>query len=1284
MKRFDLLNDPLAPGAAVIEASAGTGKTFTLAGLVLRLLLEPDGENPPPGIGQILVVTYTNAATDELRDRIRRRLRDAAEALERGDSADPLEAELLRRTADPDARQLARRRLQDALTLFDQAAIFTIHGFCQRVLSDRAFETDGLFDTELAADDSARLREVAVAFVREQLAQASPALVAAGLSHWLTPEALLEVARIVQPHAEFSVIPEPGETAERDLVAAHAALVALWRERKGAILAQFGGGRANPTFNADYNRDEFAAAVASVMTRLEQGETWTDEVAKVLDQLRVEKAQETVSKRAKQPADFTFFQAVQAVLDARDRGRQACRARFARELPERLAAAQRRAKTQSFDALLRRTAEALAGPAGPDLTAALRRSYRAALIDEFQDTDPLQWRIFRQVFAGTSAGHRLRLIGDPKQAIYGFRGADVATYLAARAAVPAEGRSTLGTNWRSEAGLVAAVNRLFERHPQPFAHPHIAFDPVVAGGLADRAPLHDPRSGAPFHLWLLGDEADAKALSQETAAEQARAAILAEIERLLHDPEVRLGDRRLRPRDIAVLVPTNHHALTFQEALRARGIPSVVQAAESVFTSAEVGVVADLLAALDAPSNPGRLRRVLVSPALGFTLADLARLDADAGFAAKVAQRFAGHVRRWETRGFAAMFRGWLETEGIRERLMARPDGERRLTNLLHLGELLQAAERDGRTGSALSRWLAEQQQAAAKAAEETEMRLESDESAVRLVTVHKSKGLEYPVVFCAFLWRGVEPSKNRQDEPLVIRREGAETLVDLAGFAGSKHRAEFLRGALQEQLRLLYVALTRARNRCYLLTGAVKGFESSALGWLLHARAGETPEQVCARLAAATRADLRTELKTLAIGSADIETAPAPVELVTLASEPTAGVGRSVSEDNSLSPGERDRVRAGVPPISESGSAEVSSSRPHPGPLPPGEGESEVSHARDAGVATESTSGKNPASHTIALVTALPCPAEAAPGWREAAAELAGPRRYTRTPFPRWGIQSFSGLTANVPDEAPDHDALATPAAVVEAAEPEDEFARLPRGTGFGTCVHEVFEQIDFTAEPERWQPVVEAALRKHQLADTAVGPLLRLLEQVLTTPLESAGEPFRLREISSGQRLTELEFFLPLHGFTVSSLRRVFDRHAVPAPEWPDRLGALGFEEGDGFLHGYVDLIFEHAGRFHLVDWKTNWLGPTAAAYVPDTVARAMRGGFYVLQYHLYAVALRRYLRLRRPGVEFAEQWGGVHYAFVRGADARRPQQGWFRHCPETALLDELEAALTGRESR
>lgn len=1193
MKRFDLLHDPLLPGAAVIEASAGTGKTYTLAGLVVRLLLESDGDRPPPGIGQLLVVTYTNAATDELRDRIRRRLRDAAEALERGASNDPLEAELLRRTEEPAARETALGRLRDALTLFDQAAIFTIHGFCQRVLSDRAFETDGLFDTELAADDSARLREVAVAFVREQLAAAGPELIAAGFAQLVPVESLLTIARTVQPHAEFSVIPEPDENATQKLVAAHAALLALWRERKTAILGQFGGGRDNPTFNADYNKAEFAAEVESVMTRLERAETWTDDMAKVLTKLSLSAAEDKVRKKTKQPADFTFFRAVQAVLDARLALQRSLWGRFARELQARLDAAQKRAKAQSFDALLRRTAEALAGPAGAALTAALRQTYRAALIDEFQDTDPLQWRIFRDVFAETPGGHRLRLIGDPKQAIYGFRGADVATYLAARESVAAEGRATLGTNWRSESGLVTAVNRIFQRLPQPFAHPGIVFDPVASGGLADRQPLKDPHVPAHLQLWLLGSEADDQPLSQEAAGAQARGAILAEIERLLHDPDVRLGDRRLHPRDVAVLVPTNYQALEFQSALRDRGIPSVVQAAESVFAAEEAGVLADLLAALESPANPGRLRRLLASPALGFTLADLTRLDTEPEFAAEVARRFAQHVRLWETRGFAVMFRGWLEAEGIRERLMVRPDGERRLTNLLHLGELLHAAEREGRTGSALGRWLAEQRQADAKASEETEMRLESDESAVRLVTVHKSKGLEYPVVFCAFLWRSVEPTKNRAQEPLVIRRSEGGPLVDLAGFDGSAQREEFLTGALQEHLRLLYVALTRARNRCYLLTGAVKGLESSALGWLLHGRAGETPTACRERLKAVTWSGLRAELEALVAGSAA----------------------------------------------------------------------------------------------SISLSKKLPELAAVAPGWRESAGNLSGPRHYTRPAFPRWGIQSFSGLTANVSEEAPDHDAVelpATPTGPDAEAGAADEFARLPRGTGFGTCLHEVFEQIDFAAEPETWKTTAEAVLRQHQLGDTTAEPVLRLLQEVVETPLADAGGTFRLREIAVDQRLNELEFFLPLRGFTVGGLRRVFERHGGPMPEWPARLGALGFEESDGFLHGYVDLIFEHAGRFHLVDWKTNWLGNAAAAYTPETVARAMRSGFYVLQYHLYAVALRRYLRLRRPGSAFTELWGGVHYAFVRGADAQRPEQGWFRDRPDESLLDDLERALTGGERR
>ncbi len=1190
MNRFELLTDPLAPGVAVIEASAGTGKTFALAGLVLRLLLEPDGAAPPPGIDQLLVVTYTNAATDELRERIRARLRSAADALEQGAADDALELSLLERFAGAAERTQARQRLQDALTLFDQAAIFTIHGFCQRVLRDRAFETDSLFDAELAADDSDRLREVAFGFIRQQLSAAEPGLVASGLAQLLTPELLLATARAVQPHTEFTVSPEPGESTADRLVAARTALLEFWRTHRAEVGALFGGGRANPTFKADFNKDSFVAEVEALRERLERGESWTADTAKLLDALSLAEAHAAVLAKPKQAPNFAFFEAVQAVLDARQSLGRELQARFALELHARLATAQQLAKTQSFDELLRRTDAALAGGSGPELVATLRRTYRAALIDEFQDTDPLQWRIFDRLFTDSGAGHRLRLIGDPKQAIYGFRGADVATYLAAREAVPPGARTTLGTNWRSEAKLVAAVNHLFGTHPRPFANPRIEFAPVAAAGQAEAHALRDPAATAPLQLWLLGQGDDDKTVAKEPAGELARAAIVAEIERLLGDPNVTLGGARVRPRDIAILVPVNRDARQLQDALRQRGIPSVLQAAESVFASDEVATVESLLDALESPHSPSLLLRLLATPALGFMLADFARLDTDADFAAQVAEAFARHVQNWQRRGFAAAFRGWLEGEGVRARLMARPDGERRLTNLLHLGELLHAAEQAGHTGTALSRWLADQKSADAQAADVTEMRLESDASAVRLVTIHKSKGLEYPIVFCAFLWRGVEPSKNRERDPLVIRRATGGPLVDLAGYRDSTHREAYAADMLQEHLRLLYVALTRARNRCYLLTGPISGLESSALGWLLHARspAAEVPD-----LAA-----LRTRLQELPLSAM------------------------------------REELQA---------------------------------------IADQS-------GGTIALADTLPDLAPQGGGWAEASATLAGPREFHRGGFDRWAIQSYSGLIAGAADEAPDHDAVELAAEPAEAEE-FDEFARLPRGKTLGTCLHEVFEQIDFTAARDAWTPLVESSLRRHQLpVELWREPTLRLLERVTTAPLAAAGDTFRLRDIPPAQRINELEFFLPLRGFNVSSLQQAFVRHAVDVPvaDWPTRVADLGFEASDGFLHGYVDAIVEHAGRYYLLDWKTNWLGPTAAAYTPATVNRAMRGGFYVLQYHLYAVALRRYLRLRRPEADFGAAWGGVFYAFLRGIDPAQPGQGWFFHRPGDALLDELERAL------
>jgi exodeoxyribonuclease V beta subunit len=288
--------------------------------------------------------------------------------------------------------------------------------------------------------------------------------------------------------------------------------------------------------------------------------------------------------------------------------------------------------------------------------------------------------------------------------------------------------------------------------------------------------------------------------------------------------------------------------------------------------------------------------------------------------------------------------------------------------------------------------------------------------------------------------------------------------------------------------------------------------------------------------------------------------------------------------------------------------------------------------------------------------------------------------RVFGRGGFDAWGIQSYSGLVAGAAEEAPDRDAVELTAEAMDEGE-EDEFSRLPRGTALGTCVHEVLENIDFTASPDSWADTVAGKLSAHRL-DPALwsATVSRMVERVLTTKLPSPDGGFALESVPSARRINELEFFLPTKRFNVAALQRAFARHAakLPVKDWPARVGDLGFRESDGFLHGYVDAVIEHGGRFYLLDWKTNRLGPNAGAYDAATVGRAMRGGFYVLQYHLYAVALRRFLGLRMKGVDFAAMWGGVFYSFLRGVDPAVPAQGWFFDRPDVALLDDLERAL------
>ena len=546
------------------------------------------------------------------------------------------------------------------------------------------------------------------------------------------------------------------------------------------------------------------------------------------------------------------------------------------------------ANTQSFDDLLHRLDEALAGPAGAALAERIRGRFHAVLIDEFQDTDPVQYRIFERLYRGGEGG--LFLIGDPKQAIYAFRGADVFTYMQAKrdAAKPVY---TLDTNRRSGPRLLAAINSVFAlgEDRAPFVFDEIPFTPMRPAPDAADALGGAAAGRPPLQILFVPRPSGERPINKGWADDNLPRLVAAEIARFLACGATIEG-REVDPGDIAVLCRKNKQAARVQEELRGLAIPSVLQGDASVFESPECRELERVLRAMAEPTDAAALRAALVTPLCGLGGADLFALkDDEAGWDGWV-RRFQDWSERWRADGFMPAFRRMLDGCDAPPRLLALTDGERRLTNVLHLGELLQTAAAETRRGPlGLVEWLAEMRvDAAARgemAGEAAQMRLESDADALKLTTVHKSKGLEYPIVYCPFLWDG-KLLYGEDDTCLRFHAPDGTLTMDLGSPQRDEHRRLAEREALAESLRLLYVALTRAKHRCSVVWGAFREAETSALGYLLHQPpslpAGESAETAAKEHVGSLDDEaMRAELQAL------VERSGGSVEVELLADEP-------------------------------------------------------------------------------------------------------------------------------------------------------------------------------------------------------------------------------------------------------------------------------------------------------------------------------------------------------------------------------------------------------------
>ncbi len=855
---LDPLRLPLI-GERLIEASAGTGKTFTIAALYLRLLLGLGGEAAYPraiSVEELLVVTFTEAATEELRGRIRSNIHELRIACLRGESDNPLYSALLAEIADKDD---AAKTLLLAERQMDEAAVFTIHGFCQRMLSLNAFESGMLFEQQLIEDES-RLRYQACAdFWRRHCYPLTRDIAAVIHDVWKGPRDLLKsLDRWLQGEApQLKSPPAPNETlAERhqQIIARIDSLKQQWREQVGEIEGVLeNSGLDRRKFNRG-NQGKWMEKVNAWA----QEETLSYQLPDALEKF----AQSFLLERTKaggEPPVHPLFSAVESLLASSLTLTDLVLARAMVEIRDAVAREKRRRGELGFDDMLSRLDEALRGDSGETLASAIRQRFPVAMIDEFQDTDPQQYRIFRRIWR-RQPETALLLIGDPKQAIYAFRGADIFTYMKARGDVAAH--YTLDTNWRSSPGMVGSVNRLFSLSDNPFMFHEIPFLPVKAAAKNKGLRFTVDAADVPaMNVWLMpGDtvgSGDYQTFMAQLCATQIRDWLSAgqQGRALLWRGET---SRPVQASDITVLVRNRLEAAQVREALQTLGIPSVyLSNRDSVFETLEAQELLWLLQAVLAPERENTLRSALATSMFGLTALDIENLNQDEQAWDALVEEFSEYRQIWRLRGVMPMLRALMTARHIAENLLATRGGERRLTDILHISELLQEAASQLESEHALVRWLAQHIAEPDSNAASQQMRLESDKHLVQIVTIHKSKGLEYPLVWLPFIARF-----RKQDQAFYHDRETFAAVLDLGQDEASLELAEAER--LAEDLRLLYVALTRAVWHCSLgvapLSSRKSGnsdFHLSALGRLLQAGEAMDAAGLAARLAGFCHGDI-------------------------------------------------------------------------------------------------------------------------------------------------------------------------------------------------------------------------------------------------------------------------------------------------------------------------------------------------------------------------------------------------------------------------------------------
>ena len=812
---------------SLIEASAGTGKTYTIGSLYLRLLLKA-GENNfsrPLNVEEILVVTFTEMATEELKKKIRERITDAIDKLttfsETQDKSAFKNDEFLTALChDLDIFE-AIHRLKLSEQNMDLAAIYTIHGFCRRMLMQYAFHSGIHFNLELIKDQSDLLVRFANEFWREHF-YPLPFEMADFIANELgSPDYVLSLLEsdlgknlIVDLENQQALSISITEFLHQYLGEYFKDIKALkrfWLESAGKISELI-----TEELNKDYAKGEPKSLsrrsynTSRLAKWIEQVNAWANDPRDCLlnDTLMSYFTQSALGEKGEEGASpfiapiFTELEERANALMSPDLLRRVILYHYRQGLQQKLLDYKLNHQEKSFDDLLRLLCEALQGAQGDELAEMIRFQYPFAMIDEFQDTDSQQYAIFSKIYRDNPEKNTgFIMIGDPKQAIYRFRGADIFTYL--KASDEAQSRFELTKNYRSEKHLVDGVNALFDFPQSPFIYQNINFTAVDSRDDHLRFYLNGKAEPAYRFYLTESDKVNKTEMAKICAISiQHWLKSAAENQAVFQNEDT---CKTLQPANIAVLVKNRYEAADVIQELQKLGIASVYLSDQSSVFDSHVAV--ELLRILKACLNVAErpILNAIATALFGLNAADIHKIQQNEADWQRWADSFAQYQQTWQRQGILVMLHQILLEQGISERLLSQATGERDLTDFLHLAEILQQAATLHESEAALLSWFEKQIQGEGR--QEAQIRLESERQLVKIVSIHKSKGLEYDLVWLPFL---AVPSKipTAGDMNVYYSKERDETLWDME----NRNLNALYEETFAEELRLLYVALTRAK----------------------------------------------------------------------------------------------------------------------------------------------------------------------------------------------------------------------------------------------------------------------------------------------------------------------------------------------------------------------------------------------------------------------------------------------------------------------------------------